>query len=87
VAPQALFFLNSPFVSEQAGAASALTLALSGDDAARLHAACVRLLGRPPSEKETALFQRFLQSASSPEQAWKQIHQALFASLDFRYLD
>jgi cytochrome c553 len=87
VAPQALFFLNSPFVSEQAGAASALTLAASGDDRARLHAACLRLLGRPPSAKESAIFERFLKTASTPEQGWSQIHQALFASLDFRYLD
>jgi len=87
VAPQALFFLNSPFVSEQAEAASALTLATGGDDQARLHAACLRLLGRPPSAKETALFQRFLHTAPTPEQGWKQIHLALFASLDFRYLD
>jgi hypothetical protein len=87
VAPQALFFLNSPFVSAQAEAASALTLALGGDDQARLNAACLRLLGRPPSAKEAALFQRFLQTAHTPEQGWQQIHQALFASLDFRYLD
>jgi hypothetical protein len=87
VAPQALFFLNSPFVAEQAEAASALTLATEGDAQARLHAACLRLLGRPPSSKDTSLFQRFLQTAHSPEQGWRQIHQALFASLDFRYLD
>ncbi len=87
VAPQALFFLNSPFVAEQAEAASALTLATEGDAQARLHAACLRLLGRPPSAKETTLFQRFLQTAPTPEQGWRQIHQALFASLDFRYLD
>jgi hypothetical protein len=64
-----------------------MTLALGGDDQARLHAACLRLLGRPPSAKEAALFQRFLQTAPTPEQGWQQIHQALFASLDFRYLD
>ena len=87
VAPQALFFLNSSFVAEQAEAASALTLATEGDAQARLHAACLRLLGRPPSAKETTLFQRFLQTAPTPEQGWRQIHQALFASLDFRYLD
>ena len=87
VATQALFFLNSPFVSEQAGAAGALTLAAGGDDQTRLDAACLRLLGRPPSAKEASLLLRFLHNAPTPEQGWRQIHQALFASLDFRYLD
>jgi hypothetical protein len=87
VAPQALYFLNSPFVTEQAEAASALTLARHTGTAARLQAACIRLLGRPPTAAETAIFERFLRTASTPEQGWKQIHRALFASLDFRYID
>jgi hypothetical protein len=87
VAPQALFFLNSPFVSEQAEAASALTLSSAEGTEARLRTACIRLLGRPPSAAETAIFERFLRAAPAPEQGWKQVHQALFASLDFRYID
>jgi hypothetical protein len=87
VAPQALYFLNSPFVTAQAEAASAITLAKQGDTAARLHTACLRLLGRPPSAAEVGIFERFLRTAPTPEQGWKQIHQALFASLDFRYID
>ena len=87
VATQALFFLNSPFVSEQAEAAAGVTLASGGDDQARLHNACVRLLGRPPTATESHLFLRFLQKAPTQEQGWRQIHQALFASLDFRYIE
>jgi hypothetical protein len=52
-----------------------------------LVSACLRLLGRPPSAKEASLLLRFLHNATTPEQGWRQIHQALFASLDFRYLD
>jgi hypothetical protein len=87
VAPQALYFLNSPFVTQQAEAASAITLALHGDTAARLQAACIRLLGRPPTAAESSIFERFLRTAATPELGWRQIHQALFASLDFRYID
>jgi cytochrome c553 len=86
VATQALFFLNNPFVSEQAQAASALTLSEGTDDPSRLRAASMRILGRPPSPRETAIFEHFLRTGLSSEQAWTQIHQVLFASLDFRYL-
>jgi hypothetical protein len=64
-----------------------VTLASGGDDQARLHNACVRLLGRPPTATESHLFLRFLQKAPTQERGWRQIHQALFASLDFRYID
>ena len=84
VAPQALFLLNHPFVVEQARAAAARTLELP--DAARITAAFRRTLGRPPTDAERAKSARFLGSEPSLEK-WAQLHQTLFACVDFRYID
>ena len=89
VAPQALFFLNHPFVAGQAKLAAQRALAEPGDDAARLTALFRRTLGRPPSAAEAAKCLAFLASAQPDGQidAWTQVQQTVFASLDFRYLE
>ena len=84
VAPQALFFLNNQFVVEQARAAAARTLELP--DAARIDAIFRRTLGRAPTATERAKCVRFLGAEPSLE-TWAQLHQTLFACVDFRYLD
>jgi len=92
VAPQALFFLNHPFVIEQARAAAARLLRETpgaGEEDRFAHA-CRIVLGRPPRERERALARDFL-AATPPGEAgaaaWAQLVQALLASADFRYLD
>ena len=84
VAPQALFFLNSQFVIEQARAAAARTLELQ--EAERIDALFRRSLGRTPTSAERAKCVRFLGAEPSLE-AWAQLHQTLFACVDFRYLE
>jgi len=84
VAPQALFLLNHPFVLEQSRAAAEITL--THPEALRLESAFRRTLGRKPSPAEQAASQRFLGTKPSAED-WAQLHQMLFASLDFRYLE
>ncbi len=92
VAPQALFMLNHPFVIEQARHAATRTLGTSpaaGEDD-RLTQAYLWLLGRAPREREREIARRFLEGAAGGEErtaAWAQLHQALFASADFRYLE
>jgi hypothetical protein len=92
VAPQALFMLNHPFVIEQARHAAARTLAstpAAGDDARVAHAYRT-LLGRAPREREQRIARDFLAGAKGAEEraaAWAQVHQALFASADFRYVE
>jgi hypothetical protein len=48
-----------------------------------------QVLGRAPSAKEQEICLRFL--ANAPDQntpdAWSQLYQMLFASIDFRYID
>ncbi len=84
VAPQALFFLNSQFVIEQARAGAAKTLELP--DADRIDALFRRTLGRAPTAAERAKCVHFLGAEPSLE-TWAQLHQTLFACVDFRYLD
>lgn len=88
VAPQALFFLNHPFVVEQAKSAAERLLAQPGDTSERIRAAFRTTLGRLPTESELDKCRRFLSGDAeySPE-AWAQVQQTLFASIDFRYLD
>jgi hypothetical protein len=91
VAPQALFLMNHPFVIEQARHAAQASLRESGlDDAKRIDRAYRIALGRLPTEKERAIALRFVSDAGTPAQrlaAWERFHQALFASIDFRYVN
>ncbi|MEQ1853380.1 MAG: DUF1553 domain-containing protein, partial [Chthoniobacteraceae bacterium] len=84
VAPQALFFLNSQFVIERSRAAAARTLELP--EAERIDALFRRTLGRRPTATERAKFVGFLGAEPSLE-TWAQLHQTLFACVDFRYLE
>jgi hypothetical protein len=91
VAPQALYLLNSPFVLAQAEAAARRVLEEAGPGGgARLGLACHLTLGRPPTAAESEVFEAFLTdppAGSDPVADWTQVVQALFASIDFRYLD
>jgi hypothetical protein len=86
VAPQALYLLNHPFVVEQARAAAERTLARSASNEDRIVAAFRGSLGRAPSAAELAKCRRFLGEEPSLE-AWAELHQTLFACLDFRYIE
>jgi hypothetical protein len=91
VATQALYFMNSPFVMEQAKYAAEATLKQSdGDDGSRIDRAYRTALGRPPSARERELALKFVGTASTPEQqlaTWSRFYQALFACIDFRYVN
>jgi hypothetical protein len=86
VAPQALYFLNHPFVLEQAKAAAERTLASSGSDDEHLATAFRTTLGRAPTAAEREKCRRFLNANATPE-AWAELHQMLFACVDFRYVE
>ena len=90
VAPQALYLMNHPFVIDQARAASRRLLAgpdQSVDD--RIERAYRWTLGRAPGDSERQAMQRFLDQDKSldAEGAWATVFQALFSSIDFRYVN
>lgn len=88
VAPQALYFMNHPFVIEQSERAAQRILSTPGSDDQRLHQAFLQTLGRMPYPGELEACQSLLQSASThPTEGWSMVYQSLFGSVDFRYLD
>jgi hypothetical protein len=88
VSPQALYLLNHPFVIEQARAASQRLLADAHDSVEGRVTRAYRLtLGRAPTELELATAQEFIGNATADAESWAMLFQALFASMDFRYLD
>jgi hypothetical protein len=79
VAPQALYLMNNPFVLDQAKAAAGRLVSEGlADDRARIVRAYRLALGRPPSEAEIAV------AAGHP---WPSLFHALFASIEFRYVN
>lgn len=89
---QALFFMNDPFVLACARHAAQQSLSWHVlDDAARVERSFRVALGRPPGSAERQHTLEFIRSATesgmSDVDAWSRHWQALFASLDFRYVD
>ncbi len=89
---QGLFLLNSPFMLEQSKVAAEHFLETQSVDAAALDAMIDevfrRTLGRPPTVGELKPLQSFLvEEGVDSTDAWASVFQALFASVDFRYID
>lgn len=97
---QALYWMNSDFIGEQAGALADRLLAdPEATTEARLEHACRLVYGRPAADEERNLWKSFLTDqyqrakehlpgSTSPEKlAWKAFCRALFASNEFVYVD
>lgn len=82
---QALFLMNSPFVREQAG----LTAQKLIKEKTTIPDAYQLILSRPPTQSELASTENFLATfpPDQTQEAWTQLTQTLFATLDFRFLD
>jgi hypothetical protein len=94
VAPQALFLMNSKFVSDQAGEVAKAALAESGlDGRQRVERIYLQVLNRPPSggEVDSALSyaasfrQRFPKTVELD--GWQSLTRILLASNEFIYVD
>jgi Protein of unknown function (DUF1553) len=90
---QALYFMNSTFVSRHAEALAERIRAFEGDDTQRIDRAYRLTLTRPSTAGERGCALAFLRdfaahagSADSVRVAWSAFCQALFASAEFRYL-
>jgi hypothetical protein len=88
---QALYLMNNPWVLEQSRRSA--TELLNGSethgrsDLEMLQLAYLKVVGRAPTETEEALTMEHLHQFEDDEQAWTSVFHALFASLDFRYLN
>ena len=87
VAPQALFALNDEWVTSESQFAARRFLAKSpADDAGRIDRAFRLTLGRRPTPREATLAAESLKNRPA-EQGWAALFQALFATIDFRYVE
>jgi hypothetical protein len=90
VAPQALLFLNHPFVLAQARhLAERLGAETSGDDGARIEQAYRLLFGRSARPEEVEVCRRFLAWPGRPraEADWQGMAHVLLCSNEFIYVD
>ena len=94
VAPQALFFLNGELSASLARAAAERLLGEEyKDDAARVQAAYIRVLGRKPDTAEITSVREMMKSldvssgsGNAETYRWTIFIQALMSSAEFRYL-
>ncbi len=96
---QALYFMNDPFVHEQAKRLAARLASEASDEVSRIQRAFVMLYGRPASSEEvtqgrdylegvrTKLEQAGVPSERQPSASWESYLRALFLSNEFVYLD
>ena len=99
VAPQALFVMNSPFVSDQAtGFANSLLAKKELTDAQRYNLACLRAFGRTASSAESTRAVNYLNAyaarltmepdlAKRHTKSWSSLCHILLASNEFIYLN
>jgi hypothetical protein len=85
VAPQSLFFLNDPFVSEQARSlAGRVVKEVSSGQLDQIHKLYVLALGRPPTTAESTFAVRFLASEGS---TWERYCHLVVCQNEFLYID
>ena len=89
VPTQALFLLNNPWVVEQSKRAAERILRARGSNPQRVELAYHLALGRGPTETERDLAVEYVDVQDEQDLAtrWAQLFQALFASVDFRFVD
>ena len=92
VAPQALFMMNHPFVRTQARlTAERLLSDPLLNESHRINHAYLQILGRPATETEVLLGQDFLKAVTDTSEkgrieAWTQMVQSMFLTIEFRYI-
>ncbi|MBM4075083.1 MAG: DUF1553 domain-containing protein [Planctomycetes bacterium] len=90
VAPQALLFLNHPFVKDQARhLAERLEREVTNDDSARILRAYELLFGRPPISEELAIALSLIDQTNEAVKrtAWIDLAHVLLTSNEFIYVD
>ena len=92
VAPQALFMMNHPFVRTQARlTAERLLSDPLLNESHRINHAYLQILGRPATETEVLLGKDFLKAVTDTSEegrieAWTQMVQSMFLTIEFRYI-
>jgi hypothetical protein len=87
VAPQALFLMNHPFALERTKALAELSAKHGPGARARIEWLYQTLYARPASEREMALAEAALGSASDQKNAWESYCQVLLCANELAYID
>lgn len=93
VPTQALYFLNDPFVHDQAAAFASRVTAAKSDEGERIQLAYRMALGRPASDEEAQQVTRFLDAyrkklkSENDAPAWAALARTLFARNEFLFVD
>ncbi len=89
IAPQALFLMNNQFIIEKSKEAATKLLAdTTLSNSQIIESAYLLVLGRLPNPIEQAKVQAFVEEKNGKEKllAWSLVLQAMFSTLDFRYV-
>jgi cytochrome c553 len=92
VAPQALFMMNSAFLTEQSGLLAKALMAEGGEAARRVERAYWRVLNRQPEASEVDAALSYVGSfqsryGRSETEAWQSLCRVLLAANEFVYVD
>jgi len=91
VAGQALFLLNNNFIHEQSRRAAEQILSSSSLNSTNLDLVYTSILGTPPPPSVRRIFAEYLENCImqkiDPVQAWTDIYQSIFASIEFRFVN
>ena len=89
VPTQALYLMNSPFISNQAASMGKLVMGKTNNNDDRIKFAYELAFSRLATNNEIYKANEFLNKVSnnSPNQQWSIFCQALLASAEFRYVD
>lgn len=88
VASQSLFFMNDDWVATQSKQSASRFLAEPHrDNAARVDWIFRSILGRRPTTDELGIALRAVSQPGSNDDSWASVIKALFASIDFRYVE
>jgi hypothetical protein len=86
-APQSLFFMNSEFIREVAGAIAAQVLETKGGDKERVVDVYQKLLGRAPSSEEATEAAELIDTLEGgAAERWTAFVQAILGTAEFRYV-
>lgn len=88
---QALFMMNSPFILECAQSAATRFISEFHADQSipdRINTVSMMCLGRSSTLEEQTMLSQFVTSSTAPKlDVWTSVFQAMFSSLDFRFVD
>ena len=88
VPTQALYMLNNSFIRDNSmDAAKKLIQDNNTDNSSKIDNAYKKVLGRMASPNERQIIQDYLMSQEDELNAWGNVFQSLFSSIDFRFVN